>query len=174
MTTAPGTKSVSTAVTPERELDAAAQRARIDALEQVGRSFKGMMGAFRRLRGRETHRPGALSYAQHSLLFGLSDGGALSARELAAAADLSPATVTEMLDGLAAAGLVERVRSEQDKRVVLTSLTERGSRLVEERRARWEPRWRAAVAEFTDQELLTTAAVLDRLRDMLDEVPDEE
>jgi DNA-binding MarR family transcriptional regulator len=162
------------AVTPERESDAAAQRARTDALEQVSRSFKGMMGAFRRLRGRETHRPGELSYAQHSLLFGLSDGGALSARELAVAADLSPATVTEMLDGLAAAGLVERVRSERDKRIVLTSLTERGSRLVEERRARWEPRWRAAVAEFTDQELLTTAAVLDRLRDMLDEGPDEE
>lgn len=165
-------------VTPEREpyrRAAAAERARLDAVEQVGRSFKGMMAAFRRLRGRETHRLGELSYAQYSLLFGLSDGGALSARELAKAADLTPATVTEMLDGLAAAGLVERVRSEQDKRVVLTSLTERGRRLVQEHRAHWEPRWRAAVAEFTDQELLTTSAVLDRLRDMLDEVvPTEE
>jgi DNA-binding MarR family transcriptional regulator len=177
-TTGPESSSSSTVVVaPGQEPDsdtATEDRAAIDALEEVSRAFKGMMGAFRRLRGRETHRPGELSYAQHSLLFGLSGGGALSARELAAAADLSPATVTEMLDGLAAAGLVQRVRSEHDKRVVLTSLTERGNQLIEERRSRWEPRWRAAVAEFTDQDLLTAAAVLDRLREFLDEVSSEE
>ena len=44
--------------------------------------------------------------AQYGLLFSLCDGAPRSARELALAADLSPATVTEMLDGLAAAGLV--------------------------------------------------------------------
>src|SRR3954452_5569177 len=99
---------------------------RRDALEQLGRSFKAAVAAVRRLRGRETHKPGELSYAQYSLLFGLADGRAQSARDLALAAELSPATATQMLDTLAAAGLVRRVRSEDDKRVVLTSLTERG------------------------------------------------
>jgi DNA-binding MarR family transcriptional regulator len=138
---------------------------RTDALEQLGRSFKGAMAAVRRLRGRETHRPGELSFAQYSLLFGLVDGDARSARELAVAADLSAATVTQMLESLAAAGLVARVRSTGDRRVVLTSLTERGAVLIAERRARLQPRWRAAFDEFSDDELQIAAAVLERLRE---------
>jgi DNA-binding MarR family transcriptional regulator len=78
-----------------------------------------------------------------------------------------------MLDGLASAGLVVRERSERDRRVVLTSLTERGSELVEARRARYEPRWRAAVGEFTEEELVAAAAVLDRLRVLFDELATE-
>ena len=146
-----------------------ASRTRSGALEAFGRAWKGAMAAQRRLRGRETHRPGDLSYAQYGLLFGLCDGVPRSARELAVAADVSPATTTEMLDALAASGLVARIRSTEDKRIVLTSLTERGSSLVDERRARFEPRWRAALAEFSDEELLTAADVLNRLRDMFDE-----
>jgi len=143
---------------------------RTEALEQLGRSFKSAMAAVRRLRGRETHRPGGLSYAHYGLLFGLADsGGELSARDLACAADLSPATVTQMLDHLAAAGLVARVRSELDKRVVLTSLTERGGAVVAQRKALFEPRWRAALAEFGDGELQIAAAVLARLGALFDD-----
>jgi DNA-binding MarR family transcriptional regulator len=141
---------------------------RTEPISQLGESFKAAMAAVRRLRGRETHRPGELSYAQLGLLGALSKGGALSARELALAADLSPATVTEMLDSLALAGLVTRVRSERDKRIVLTSLTERGARLVAERFSHWESRWRAALEGFSDEELLTAASVLDELTAMLD------
>ena len=42
--------------------------------------------------------------------------------------------------------------------------------LIEERRARYEPRWRAALSEFNDDELRTAAAVLDRMRDMFEEL----
>jgi DNA-binding MarR family transcriptional regulator len=79
--------------------------------DELGRAFKAAMAAVRRLRGRETHRPGDLSYAQYSMLFGLAAGDVKSARELAELADLSPATVAQMLDHLAAAGLVTRIRS---------------------------------------------------------------
>jgi DNA-binding MarR family transcriptional regulator len=140
----------------------------VDAYAQFGGSFKAAMAAVRRLRGRETQHPGELSYAQYSLLFGLAQGGALSARDLAYAADLSPATVAQMLDGLERAGLVERERSDRDKRLVFTSLTERGSEVVERRREQLEPRWRAALAGFSDDDLLTAAAILDRLREMFD------
>ena len=53
---------------------------RTGALEVVGQAFKGAMAALRRMRGRETHRPGELSYAQYGLLFGLCDGAARSSR----------------------------------------------------------------------------------------------
>jgi DNA-binding MarR family transcriptional regulator len=149
-------------------------RARTDALETLGRAFKGALAAMRRMRGRETHHPGELSYAQSGLLFGLSDGNRLSTRDLALAADVSPASATEMLDALAASGLVERTRSLQDKRVVLTSLTPRGKALIEERRARYEPRWRAAMAGFSEDELETAAVVLEAVRQMFDDLAEDE
>jgi DNA-binding MarR family transcriptional regulator len=130
------------------------------------------MAAVRRMRGRETHRPGDLSYAQYGLLFGLAKDEAKSARELGELAELSAATVTQMLDHLAAVGLVQRSRSDIDKRVVLTSLTQRGRQVVEERRARMEPKWRAALSEFSDEELLAAAAVLDRLAVLFEELQD--
>jgi DNA-binding MarR family transcriptional regulator len=144
----------------------------LDPSERVGQAFKAAMAAVRRLRGRETHTPGELSYAQYTLLFGLAKGEQMSARELACSADLAPASVTQMLDHLAATGLVQRSRSEIDKRVVFTSLTERGREVVEDRRSRFEPRWRAALSEFADDELRTAAAVLDRLARLFDEFRD--
>lgn len=143
--------------------------ARAEVIEAVGRAFKGAVASLRRLRGRETHRPGDLTYAQFGLLFGLCDGDAKSSRELAVQADISPATAAETLDGLAAAGLVDRTRSVEDKRVVLTSLTERGRELIDERRRQYEPRWRAALGEFSEEELGSAARVLDAIRGMFDE-----
>jgi DNA-binding MarR family transcriptional regulator len=151
----------------------ATARTRTDPVLHLGRSFKGAMAGLRRLRARETRCPGELSDAQYGLLFGLLERADLPLRELAYLADLTPATATEMLDGLEVSGLVRRVRSELDRRMVLTSLTERGLALVEERRARYEPRWRKALAEFSDEELLTAASVLDRMRSMFDELADE-
>lgn len=144
------------------------RRARTETLEAVGHAFKGAIAAMRRMTSRETHYPGELSYAQYGLLFGLSDGLPRSARELALAADVSPATATEMLDLLAASGLVDRTRSVDDKRIVLNTLTGRGRTLVEERRALIEPRWRAALEEFSDEELVAAARVLEAVRGFFD------
>ena len=141
------------------------------AAEEGARAFKSCLRAVRRLRGRETRcAPGELSDAQYGLLFGLREHETLPTSELAFLADLSPATATGMLDGLEPPGLVSRVRSDRDRRVVLTSLTERGRALVDERHARFAPRLEAALAEFSDAELQTAAAVLERLREMFDEI----
>ena len=40
-------------------------------MEALGRSFKAATAAVRRLRGRDTHRPEALSHAQYQVLFEL-------------------------------------------------------------------------------------------------------
>jgi MarR family transcriptional regulator, organic hydroperoxide resistance regulator len=144
-------------------------RARDQAVAQLRLAHRGMMAATRRLRGRDTHRHGELSFAQYHLLSGLADHDELSAGELALAADLSPATVTQMLDSLAEMGLVERTRSERDRRVVNCALTTRGRELLAERHAHLGERWKAALAEFSNQDLATAAAVLDRLRTMIDE-----
>jgi DNA-binding MarR family transcriptional regulator len=146
---------------------------RVAAADEVGRAFKGALAAMRRLRARRIH-DGELSDAQYGLLFGLCEREAASLTEVAYAADVSLASATEMLDGLVENGLVQRERSERDRRQVVISLTGHGRQLVEQRRAKYGPRWRAALAEFSDEELQIASAVLDRLRRFFDERADDE
>ena len=146
-----------------------AVKPRDEVVEELRDAFRGVQGALRRLRGRETHRAGELSFAQYTLMFGLADGER-SAGALATSADLSPATVTQMLDGLQSAGLVARTRSERDKRVVLVSLTERGRELVTERKANFERVWLAALEEFSERDLAAAGAVLQRLQGVFEEL----
>ncbi len=145
----------------------------LEVLEQLGRSFKATSAAVRRLRGSERRSAGELRDAQYSLLFWLRDHEAVPSSELAQHAELSPPTATEMLDGLEDSGLVSRSRSQRDRRVVLVSLTERGRELVEERRRRFEPRWREAFSEFGDDELRAAVAVLDRMGRLFEELAAE-
>jgi DNA-binding MarR family transcriptional regulator len=140
------------------------------AVTQLGTSFKRAMTAVRRLRGRETHRPGAPSFAQYQLLFALSDRNGLSSGELAAACDLSPASVTGMLDALVEHGLVTRNRLTTDRRVVTCFLTSEGSRLVADRRAEFQGRWDGVLADFNPEQLELAAAVLERIAGMFDEL----
>jgi len=148
-------------------------RTRAEAVTQLGTAFKGAMAAVRRLRGRDTHRPGELSFAQYQLLFALAGHESLSAGELAVTAELAPPTVTQLVDGLAAMALVERTRSDRDRRVVTCSLTPRGEEVVAERRLVFERRWQTALAGFTTAELVTAAGVFDRLRVLFDGLADE-
>jgi DNA-binding MarR family transcriptional regulator len=146
---------------------AAAEREE-EAGEELGRAFKGAVAAVRRLRGRETQRPGGIAHAQYALLFELAQRGELAAGELAAAAELTPATVSGMLDHLVEAGLVARARSERDRRIVVCRLTEAGGQRVAERQARLAPLWNAALAEFDDGELAVATAVLERVREFFE------
>ena len=70
---------------------------------ELGRAFRHAFRSLRSLRGRDTHIGGqALGHAQFELLLELYERGPLSVGELAAAATLSPATVSPMLENLAA------------------------------------------------------------------------
>jgi DNA-binding MarR family transcriptional regulator len=53
---------------------------------------------------------------------------------------------------------------------VLTSLTTHGRALVDARHAVFAPRFAAALAEFSDDELRTATAVFGRLGAMFDEI----
>ncbi len=144
-----------------------------EAEHSVAAAFKAVNIAMRRMRGRQTHDQHSLSYAQWGLLVALEGGGALSARHLGEAASLSPASVTQMLEGLEANGLVARSRCADDRRVVLTELTERGQLALVELRARMDPAWTAALASFGEDELHTAAAVLSSLAECFTRLGDD-
>jgi DNA-binding MarR family transcriptional regulator len=141
----------------------------------LGVAFRRVSRALNRLRGRDTHlAEGQLSHAQFELLIELAERGALPAGELAAAARLAPATVTQMLDALAESGHVERVRSDSDRRVVVSRLTPLGRRRIEAKRRAWQGRWQRALAGLSAAELQTATTVLGRLAEMLEEGPPPE
>jgi DNA-binding MarR family transcriptional regulator len=133
-------------------------------LTALGMAFRSVFRRLIRMRGRDTHLAGdELSHAQFELLIELDERGALPAGELATAAQLTPATVTQMLDHLAASGQVERVRSETDRRVVVSRLTEQGRGKIEAKRKRWQSRWEQVLSDVDAEELRMATRVLERL-----------
>ncbi len=143
-------------------------------LLDLGKAFRRVFRSLRRLRGRDTHLLGSeVSHAQMELMIELSEQGPLSAGELALAAQLTPATVTQMLEHLAASGHVERTRSELDRRVVVTRLTPQGERKVQAKRELWQARWESVLADVNAHDLRTTTRVLERLNAVFADAPDE-
>lgn len=141
-------------------------------LTELGLAFRRVFRSFNRLRGRDTHLgAGELSHAQFELLIELFERGALPAGELAAAARLTPATVTQMLDHLAEQGHVERDRSPTDRRVVVSRLTRQGRRAIEAKRAAWKSRWEHALDGLDVDELRAATSVLERLGAMVEDAP---
>jgi MarR family transcriptional regulator, organic hydroperoxide resistance regulator len=141
-------------------------------LAELGMAFRRVFRSFNRLRGRDTHLAGAeLSHAQFELLIELFERGELAAGELAAAARLTPATVTQMLDHLAEQGHVERLRSQTDRRVVVSRLTRQGRRKIEAKREAWQSRWERALAGVEIDELHAATRVLERLGAMVEDAP---
>ncbi|HTA36472.1 MAG TPA: MarR family winged helix-turn-helix transcriptional regulator [Solirubrobacteraceae bacterium] len=157
-----------------REQARLAPRQLSPALADLGLAFRHVFRTLSRLRGRDTHLGGSeLSHAQFELLIELDERGELSAGELAAAARLTPATVTQMLDHLAACGHVERARSEVDRRVVVTRLTEQGRGKIEAKRLAWESRWLQALDGTSERDLKAATRVLERLGEMFENMPVE-
>ncbi len=134
---------------------------RPDELTELGDAFRHVFRSLSRLRGRDTHLDGSeLSHAQFELLIELDERGELSAGELATAARLTPATVTQMLDHLAERGQVERVRLQTDRRVVVSRLTPQGRGKIEAKREAWKTRWDEALKDVDAKDLRAATRVL--------------
>jgi DNA-binding MarR family transcriptional regulator len=141
-------------------------------LAALGLAFRRLFRAVSRMRGRDTHLVGGeISHSQFELLIELDERGELSAGELALAAGLSPASVTQMLDGLAESGRVERARSDSDRRVVLARLTPLGRAQVAAKRAAWRERWERALGDVSPRDLRAAAKVMERLGEVFERDP---
>ncbi|BDY04365.1 MULTISPECIES: MarR family winged helix-turn-helix transcriptional regulator [Ferrimonas] len=71
-----------------------------------------------------------LTIPQVMVLRAIDTLGDVTVRRLSNDVSLSPATVTTILNRLQDRGLIERVRSQTDKRIVNARLTEEGSRVL--------------------------------------------
>lgn len=84
---------------------------------------------------KETEQLG-ITARQATLLWLIRRSPGLSLAELAAEEDISPPALSGHVDRLEVAGLVERVRSEEDRRRVGLRLTDEGAQLMRRVRAR--------------------------------------
>ena len=106
---------------------------------------------------------GGRSGQQHILVKLHKSGGHMTQRDLQEAAGISSASISEVLAKLECAGLIERTRSDEDRRQLDIALTSEGKSraegLVEERRE-FEAQCLACLDEGEQEQL---AALLDRL-----------
>jgi MarR family transcriptional regulator, organic hydroperoxide resistance regulator len=153
-------------------MSAAPPEGRAAALVAMREELGGLLGAERRLRGRDQHRKGegVLTSAHVRALFALGAHEEATAGQIAESARLSPGAVTGMLDELEKAGIVRRVRCEDDRRRVLVSLTDEGRELLGEKRRGWAKGWEETMATVPDRDLVAAAGVIGRIAAMLDEL----
>ena len=92
--------------------------------------------------------------------------GPLTLGALAAHEQVSPPTITRLVDSLEERALVERVRDDHDRRVCRVRITARGRRLLESSRTR-RTEWLARrLRELPDDERARVAAALDVLESL--------
>jgi DNA-binding MarR family transcriptional regulator len=137
-------------------------------LDELRMAMGELFGAERRLRGREQQQPRDLTHSQLRALIVLDKSVEVTAGELAKSADLNPASVTAMLAQLETNGIVERRRGSQDRRVCIVSLTDKGRRIVEEKRANWQALWEAHLGDLSEQELAAALRVMRTMTALLD------
>ena len=91
--------------------------------------------------------------------------GEVTTGKLSAAASLSPATATTILDKLEARGLVVRYRNAEDRRVVHSKLTARGAQMLDGAPPFLHERF---VSRFAQVDAARQAAVIGALEDVAD------
>jgi DNA-binding MarR family transcriptional regulator len=139
-------------------------------IEELRTALNQLLAADRRLRGRDHSRPGELTFAQIRTIAALGRGNEMTAGQLAKSAEMTPATITSILDQLESANIVERRRSTEDRRVCNVALTPEGWELLERKLSVWHGLWSERLAGFSDEEIATAAAILHEVTGILDTV----
>ena len=150
---------------------AAASPAAEPTYQRFDAAFDAFVKAMRRSRGRATReRPLTLTMSQYHLLEALAEGHDLNVGALAEAAGVASPTATRMLDGLERDGVVKRRPSPADRRAVSISLTDRGRRLVAQKREFVAERRRALYESLDPGERAQAEHLLRRLAEAIDEL----
>ncbi|HEV7558753.1 MAG TPA: MarR family transcriptional regulator [Kofleriaceae bacterium] len=132
------------------------------ALDRIVETTIYLQTESRRLAREQCDRLG-ITATQLSVIKMLEQVGDLSLSELSKRMATTNSTVTGIVDRMESAGLVERARSEEDRRVWIIRLTTQGKKVAEKAKVSpWEI-LKGALAELppTDQERLT--AILKKL-----------
>jgi DNA-binding MarR family transcriptional regulator len=104
-----------------------------------------------------------LTFSQWTTLVALHDGRLTTAGDLAQNICHDAGSLTRLIDQMVKRGLVTRLRSESDRRVVTLSLTPRGRSLVEALAPKVMNFWNGLLSGFSHDEIDTLIDLLTRL-----------
>lgn len=136
--------------------------------EELRTAVNHLLAADRRLRGRDHSRPGELTFAQLRTITALGRDEEMTAGQLAKSAELTPATVTSILDQLEDANIVERRRSTEDRRVCNVALTPEGRQLLERKLAAWRQLWSEHLSGYSEEDIGTAIGIVQAVTGILD------
>lgn len=139
--------------------------------EQFEAAWERFFGALRRAKGRAARQdPSELSLPQYQLISALGDLSEARIGELAEAGGVAPPTATRMLDCLERDGIVERSPAPEDRRAVVVTLTSKGRKLLQRKRAAVARKRRALFESLSPEEREQAIALMDRLAEAIDEL----
>jgi DNA-binding MarR family transcriptional regulator len=120
---------------------------------------------------KQVERASGVTLPQLVVLAAIRRLGEVTSGRISAAASLSQATVTTILDKLEARGFVERYRSGQDRRVVHSRLTAAGVKLLEAAPPFLHERFVSRFATLTDARKVAIVAAIEDVAEMMGAPP---
>lgn len=123
------------------------------------------------MRSKKVARDTGLTIPQIVVLQAVRELGEVTTAALSRHADLSPATVVTILDNLQNRDLVERRRSDVDRRIVHTALTETGARILAEAPSLFDEAFGARFGELSPAQQRRIAGAFATVADLLEPVP---
>lgn len=119
------------------------------------------------LRSRQLEKSVGLTVPQLIVLKDVAEAGESPIGQIAARVSLSQATVTTIVDRLEQRGAVQRQRAESDRRKVFVTLTELGSRLIEQSPTILQEEFLEAFERLAQWEQTLMLATLQRMAAMM-------
>lgn len=139
----------------------------IPDVERFAEAWDAFVLAIRRSQARGLQSPEDLTLAQYYLLRPLENERGVALSRLAESAGIAPPTATRIIDGLEKAGLVNRERSDTDRRTVLVSLTSTGRRRVVRKRTELADRRRRLYENLEPDERRQSERLLRHLAELI-------
>lgn len=119
------------------------------------------------LQSKRIAKSSGLTTPQVMILQSIRDLGEVTTGRLSEAVSLSQATVTTILDRLEQRGLVERYRSDRDRRIVHTKLTDAGRKAVKKAPPLLHEKFIEAFADLPSKRQREITATLEQVAGML-------
>jgi DNA-binding MarR family transcriptional regulator len=145
-----------------------------DGARTPGTDAAKMMKSIRRIvraidmRSKKVARETGLTIPQIVVLHAVKERGMVTTAALSRHADLSPATTVTILDKLESRGLVTRQRSAEDRRIVHTTLTEKGAEILTDAPPLFDWAFSRGFADLSEAEQHKILKALATVADLLD------
>lgn len=147
-----------------------ARRSDAEDADRFAAAWDEFVLALRRSQARGQNSRDELTLAQYYALAQLRDEDALPLSQLAEGAGIAPPTATRLVDSLERVGLVQRSRSQGDRRTVLVSLTRAGREALRRKQAQIGRRRRIVYERLEPEERRQAERLLHHLAELIDQL----